>query len=257
MKHLLISVLLFTLLSCKKEEKTQEYWQQKTIETYNKLVSLSDKYTCADMPNISIKPIKEYICTSYVLVHKSDDAKFDKLLNEYEYYHKKLKEYISTNYVLVNKSEDAKFDKLINEYEYYHKKVKELGYYSTISMLCADLYPVRIDCKEGKSKIVYLQELNSEELQVEIEKLYDDIKKHYDNTSCNNPNDWLGITLLTEESVEAIALKKGDTNFNYKVSTYNQAIVRKLRSEGKAIEFDTLDKIVVKCENNKAIAEFE
>lgn len=224
MKHLLISVLLFTLLSCKKEEKTQEYWQQKTIETYNKLVSLSDKYTCADMPNISIKPIKEYICTSYVLVHKSDDAKFDKLLNEYEY---------------------------------YHKKLKELGYYSTISMLCADLYPVRIDCKEGKSKIVYLQELNSEELQVEIEKLYDDIKKHYDNTSCNNPNDWLGITLLTEESVEAIALKKGDTNFNYKVSTYNQAIVRKLRSEGKEIELDTLDKIVVKCENNKAIAEFE
>jgi hypothetical protein len=224
MKHLLISVLLFTILSCKKEEKTQEYWQQKTTETYNKLVSLSDKYTCADMPNISIKPIKEYTCTSYVLVHKSDDAKFDKLLNEYEY---------------------------------YHKKLKESGYYSTISMLCADLYPVRIDCKEGKSKIVYLQELNSEELQVEIEKLYDDIKKHYDNTSCNNPNEWLGITLLTEESVEAIALKKGDTNFNYKVSTYNQAIVRKLRSEGKEIEFDTLDKIVVKCENNKAIAEFE
>jgi len=228
MKHLLISLLisllLIIVLSCKKEEKSQEYWQQKTTETYNKLVSLSDKYTCAEMPNISIKPIKEYICASYVLVHKSDDAKFEKLLNEYEY---------------------------------YHKKLIESGYYSTISMLCADLYPVRIDCKEGKSKIVYLQELNSEELQVEMAKLYDDIKKHYNNTPCNNPNDWLGITLLTEESVEAIAIKKGDTNFNYKVNTYNQAIVRKLRSEGKEIEFDTADKIVVKCENNKALAEFK
>lgn len=205
MKHLLISVLLFTLLSCKKEEKTQEYWQQKTTETHNKLISLSDKYTCSDMPNISIKSIKEYMCTSYVLVHKSDDAKFDKL---------------------------------INEYEYYHKKLKESGYYSTISMLCTE-------------------ELNSEELQVEMAKLYNEIKNYYNNTSCDNPNDWLGLTLHTEKDIEAIALKKGDTNFNYKVNTYNQAIVRKLRSEGKEKDFDTTDKIVVKCESNKAIAEFE
>lgn len=223
MKHLLISVLLFTLLSCKKEEKTPEYWKQKTTETRNKLISLSDKYTCADMPNISTRSIQS-MCTFYVLIHKNDIAKFDKLSNEYEY---------------------------------YHKKLKESGYYSTFSMLCADLYPVKIDCIDTKPKIAYLHELNLEELQVEMANLYDDIKKHYNNTPCNNPNDWLGIILLTEESVEAIAIKKGDTNFNYKVTTYNQAIVRKLRSEGKKIEFDSTDKIVVKCENNKAIAEFE
>jgi hypothetical protein len=223
MKHLLISVLLFTLLSCKKEEKSQEYWQQKTTESYNKLVGISDKYTCADMPNISIRSIQS-MCTFYVLIHKNDNAKFDKLSNEYEY---------------------------------YHKKLSESGYYSTISWLCEDLYPVKIDCIDTKPKIAYLHELNSEELQVEMAKLYDDIKKHYENTPCINPNDWLGIPLLTEESVEAIAIKKGDTNFNYKVNTYNKAIVWKLRSEGKKIEFDTMAKIVVKCENNNAIAEFE
>ena len=224
MRYLIIALLFITLLSCKKEENSAQYWRQKTTETHNKLVSLSDKYSCEEMPNISIKPIKEYTCTFYVLVHKNDEAKFDKLINEYEYYHKKLIE-----------SDD----------------------YIRMSILCSGSYPVRIDCKEGKSKIVYLEELNLEELQVEIANLYDDIKKHYENTPCINPNDWLGITLQTVESVEAIAIKKGDTNFTYKVNTYNQAIIRKLRSEGKEIEFDTADKVVVKCENNKAIAAFE
>lgn len=224
MKYLLIPLLFITFWSCKKEEKSQEHWQQKTTETYNKLVSLSDKYTCTDMPNISIKSIKDYLCTSYVLVHKSDNAKFDNLLNEYDY---------------------------------YIKKLSESGYYSTIYILCANLYPVKIDCVDRKPKIAYLQDLNSEEFEVEMAKLYDEIKKYYDNTPCNNPNDWLGIPLLTEGSVEAIVIKKGDTNYNYKVNTYNQMIIKQLRSEGKKIEFDSTTKITVRCENNKAQAEFE
>lgn len=91
MKYLLIPLLFITFWSCKKEEKIERdkevalYWfelaGEKAIEIYN----LKQKYTCSDIPDLTVQYISErYACREYLFIHKNDLKVFEKLKNEYE-----------------------------------------------------------------------------------------------------------------------------------------------------------------------------
>lgn len=218
---LLILTLTLVLVGCKKSENTREYWQEKVNETYNKILALSDNYVCSDISNLNIKNAG-YPCPSYVLVHNKDTSAFNQL---------------------------------IKSFTYFQQKAQESG--PAMDILCVDNFYFKIACKENKPYLVTLNNIELADINIEMSKLYAEIKKHYNNSPCTNPDEWQGITLYTGEAQEALAGKKTDLEFYRKTQAYNQLNCIKLNLEGKLCSSFAGNKITITCENNVAKAKFE
>lgn len=96
MRYLLIPLLLITLWSCKKEEKIEKdkevavYWMELAGEKAKEIYKLKQKYSCTDIPKLTIQYISErYACREYLFIHANDLEAFEKLKKEYESYVKK------------------------------------------------------------------------------------------------------------------------------------------------------------------------
>lgn len=218
---LLILSLTLVLLGCKKGEHSGEYWNQKANETYNKIIALSENYVCSDISKLNIKNIG-YPCPSYVLIHNKDTAAFNQL---------------------------------IKSFTYFQQKAQESGL--AMDILCLQDFYFKISCKENKPYLVTLNNIELADINMEMPRLYAEIKNYYNNSPCTNPDDWQGITLYSGETQEALAVKKTDGDFYRKVQTYNQLNCKKLVLEGKQCPSFQGNKIIIKCENNTAKAAFE
>ena len=222
-KILFIIATITILLGCKKDEKSAEYWNDKVLQTYNEILSLSKNYTCADIPQLSINAFYA-TCPVNILIHKKDENKLGNLTKDYEYYYQKYRETSS------NLSEP----------------------------LCGTIHPFRIDYKDNKPYIIDINNISLEEINSELPKLYNEIKDYYKNTVCNSIDDWQGFALINEDTKEAIAGKKSDIAFHQKIQLLYQLHCVKLSLEGKECNLKLYkDKFILTCENGVASAKFE
>ncbi len=99
--------------------------------------------------------------------------------------------------------------------------------------------------------------ISAEDLEIEMSKLYTEIKKHYTSSTCANISQWRGITLYTGENNEAIAINSNDGNLNKKIILFRLLNCRKLQLQNKACSLDYNLKIKLSCVNNTVRAEFE
>ena len=92
MKKILIILLSsIVLIGCKKDEKIEKdpeiakYWMGLALEKAQEIYNLQQKYTCADISNLTIQYISErYACREYLFIHKNDLKSFENLKKEYE-----------------------------------------------------------------------------------------------------------------------------------------------------------------------------
>jgi len=220
-KALTILLVIFLFNSCKKDESWQ-YWDNLANDKLEEITNLSKNNSCNDIPNLTIQEIIN-ICPSSIIVHKND-----------------LK----------------KFEQLYQEFRNYNEKAKKLGgpeFYP----LCANNSTIKIGCKDNKPYLIDAYNISAEDLEIEMTKLYTEIKKHYTSSTCVNISEWRGVTLYTGENKEAIAINSTDSNLNKKLLLYRLLNCRKLQLENKACSFDYNLKIKLSCVNNSIRAEFE
>src|SRR5690606_24560134 len=118
-------------------------------------------------------------------------------------------------------------------------------------------FAIKIACNDNKPHLITSLNIELEDINIEMPKLYDEIINHYINTPCSNVNDWQGVILYNGENKEAIAIKNTDNSFYQKISLYNQLNSRKLIFENKQFPQIPNKKIILNCENSRIKAEFE
>ena len=220
-KVLTILLVIFLFNSCKKDESWQ-YWDSLANEKFEEITNLSKNYSCNDIPNLTIQEIYN-ICPSSVIVHKND-----------------LK----------------KFEQLYQEFRKYTEKSKKSGR-PEVYLLCANPSTIKIGCKDNKPYLIDAYNIRAEDLEIEMSKLYTEIKKHYTSSTCANISEWRGVTLYIGENKEAIAINSTDSSLNKKLLFYRFLNCRKLQLENKACSLDYNLKIKLSCVNNAISAEFE
>lgn len=220
-KALTILLVIFLFNSCKKEE-SWEYWDNLANEKFEEITNLSKNYSCNDIPSLTIQEI-EKICPSSIIIHTKDLKKFEQL---YE------------------------------DFRTYNEKAKKSGR-PEVYLLCANTSTIKIGCKDNKPYLIDAYNISAEDLEIEMSKLYTEIKKHYTSSTCANISQWRGMTLYTGENKEAIAINSNDGNLNKKIILYRLLNCRKLQLQNKACILDYNLKIKLSCVNNTVRAEFE
>ena len=156
MRIALLFTLLVVLLSGCNKEKNWEHWDALATKKLEQINNLSKKYTCADISNLTFQTFPCY-CSYTIIVHKKDIQEYNELVMEYQVYSKKA-----------------------------HEAGKQIPYYD----MCAVNYPLKIICKDDKPHIVDLFNIELDDLNIEMSKLYAEIKNYYNNTTCTNIRDW-------------------------------------------------------------------
>lgn len=117
--------------------------------------------------------------------------------------------------------------------------------------------PIKIGCKENKAYLVFTYNISLEDLNIEMPKLYTEIKNHYNSLTCENINNLTGAALYTDNVKEAIAIRATDLDLWQKVQTYKLLNRRKAELQNRQLDIYNNLKVNVKCENNSIKAEFE
>jgi hypothetical protein len=221
-KALTVVMVILLFNSCKKEENTWEYWDDLATKKMQEITNLSNNYACSEIENLTIQNTYNF-CSFDILIHKNDIQKFNELNKQYQEYKRKANE-----------------------------AGRPMVYYD-----CLFDKPIKIGCKENKAYLVFTYNISLEDLNIEMPKLYTEIKNHYNSLNCENINNLTGVTLYTDNVEEAIAIRATDLDFWQKVQTYKLLNQRKAQLENKQFNLNYNLKVIVKCENNSIKAEFE
>lgn len=92
MRKALTIIMVFLLFnSCKKDDKIAKdeeiakYWIELAHEKAKEIYTLKQKYTCPDIPQLTVQYISErYACREYLIIHKNDLKAFEELKKVYE-----------------------------------------------------------------------------------------------------------------------------------------------------------------------------
>lgn len=220
-KAIFLFVTIFLFNSCKKDE-SWEYWDNLAEKKYEEIIALSNSYACSETSNLTTQVVYN-ICASTILVHKNDLKRFEELY----------KQFLS-----------------------YEEKANKLGR-PAITAMCAMDSSIKIGCKDNKAYLLNAYNISLEDLNIEMPKLYTEIKNHYNSLTCENINNLTGMTLYTGDVKEAIAIKNTDGSYYNKVQMYRLLNHRKAELEKKQLNLNYSLKVNVKCENNSIKAEFE
>ncbi len=214
-------LLSFQLLSCSKSDelKSSSYWGKRAQEKKREINLLSESVPCQD-----ISTFKVVFKHNYFLVHPTIQARFDRLLAEYD--------------------------------DYFNKMLDAAAREGIIYDFLYPIPPIKVVCRDGKATMLFVQDLTIQEVNEELPKFKNNIMDFYKDVNCTDPSEWGSMILIVNCNYEGFAIHKKIRNkeFHELLLTYYELNNRKNQLENiKCDGMSSNKQATISCKEGKPV----
>ncbi len=161
------------------------------------------------------------------------------------------------NYFLVHPSLQARFDRLLAEYDdYFNKMLDAAEREGIIYDFSYPIPPIKVVCRDGKATMLFVQDLTIQEVNEELPKFKNIIKDFYKDVNCTDPSEWSSMLLIVNCKYEGFAIHKTIKTEEFKELLLNYYQLNNRKNQLENIKCDGMSsnkQATISCKDGKPV----